>query len=1122
MPSPADPAHELRTRLRRARAHWRRRQVIRATALAFSAAPLLSLLVMPWLSGWSAMRLVPAFATLGALAWIIRAALRVPGHHTLARKLERHHPELAGLLSASLEFSTQDPPRAAESSALRTEAIRRAAALRWDLSPHLPQPGWRRAGQLVSATIWLMAILIFLAPGPLYRSWATLQGNTRAALEPRIGAYTGTNAIAEGQPAEIWARLLASSLPDTIEVGVNEGSQGWRWRPVSRTTQNEFRFVVREPRRDFRAAFRWGDVTSDTLGVMVRERPRVIELSVHATPPPYTSLSPLDSPGDLVVPAGSQIAVTGRSNVTLASAELAFGPPPHSQHLDAPLHAGDGFRAEFEAPRDTTWRVLLSDRHGTPAVRPLVHRVVTIPDAPPRVRIEIPAADVDLDEAMRVDVRWSARDDYGVRAAELRWVLENGQAGVVPAPFSTLDGETTGTLTWDLSSLDLMPGEYASFRIHVADNRPKAQWGASEVRRARFPTIAEIYADVSGEDDAGVALARELTESLEELAEVMEDIRATASADDDVRWDTKQELEALQEKAQALAEHIGDLETSVSEQAQSLEQAAPLATEIAEKYAEVQSLLQDALDEGLRKLLDALTSAMQAEDAAQLTDALDEAVRSDEEILRDLERTAEILEHLRQERALDQAIQLAADLAEREARIAEALESMATEADSAQEEAGTTPPPPGGESIQDDKSNSSPDDDAARERLARSQDSAGRDMEALADHLEALSSNEDLLEPEVSEAISRAADDALGETAMAEAGRLSREIRSGDSRAAGQLGRRAQGRMENLTARLEQARADHMSSMRQDVAAAMEKATIELLGLSELTEASLDNATRAPLQTAAIQSDAARALERVGSEIEALGKQTLFVTPSVHRIINQASELLGQSSDAIAQGRSRNGKELGRAGLSSINGAAAQLLESLRALGAGASASGYPEAMAALAEAAAAQAALAGESASLPMPGPGGQLGEEGRASFARLAAEQRRIRQLVAQARDSLGGDGFGDLRAIEEQMQAVEDALHSEQFGPAAAKQQRQITSRLLDAQRSIRKQGTSERRQAEAAKAYSWRPAPGLPEPQEPKAQRPIDREAILEALRDSFPAQYEDLVRAYFRALAGDPP
>ena len=206
--------------------------------------------------------------------------------------------------------------------------------------------------------------------------------------------------------------------------------------------------------------------------------------------------------------------------------------------------------------------------------------------------------------------------------------------------------------------------------------------------------------------------------------------------------------------------------------------------------------------------------------------------------------------------------------------------------------------------------------------------------------------------------------------------------------------------------------------------------------------------------------------------------------------------------------------------MTQLNKAGAKLLDGMQALRNAASSTGYPQAMQQLAAAARAQAQLLGQGEqTLPIPG-GPAPGPGARASMARMASEQARIRELVAQARRALGdeGGGVGDLRALEEGMKEVEDALRSGAPSESILRQERTILNRLLDAERSVRKQGSSKRRESRVAEAYRWSPDPSTATtPREPTS-RSVDPAAIIRALDERYPASYAPLVRAYFRALA----
>src|SRR6185436_19478281 len=80
---------------------------------------------------------------------------------------------------------------------------------------------------------------------------------------------------------------------------------------------------------------------------------------------------------------------------------------------------GRALAGKLVLTHEATWQAELSAHGGRLARDPARHAIVVDEDAVPAVSLEAPAADLEVDELLPVDVRWRAQDDFGITAATL-------------------------------------------------------------------------------------------------------------------------------------------------------------------------------------------------------------------------------------------------------------------------------------------------------------------------------------------------------------------------------------------------------------------------------------------------------------------------------------------------------------------------------------------------------------------------------------------------------------------------------------------------------------------------------------------------------------------------------
>jgi len=223
-------------------------------------------------------------------------------------------------------------------------------------------------------------------------------------------------------------------------------------------------------------------------------------------------------------------------------------------------------------------------------------------------------------------------------------------------------------------------------------------------------------------------------------------------------------------------------------------------------------------------------------------------------------------------------------------------------------------------------------------------------------------------------------------------------------------------------------------------------------------------------------------------------------------------------NDALKQFEERNMAKTTRSqqkAMISLNEALKQLRSAMKELANSSSASGLDEYLQKLSQMAGKQQGINQQTLQL---NPGGQpktLGQQ--ASMARLAAEQEALRKSMEQLMGEYGerSDVLGRLDQIGKDMGDVVKDLQKRNVSRRTINRQQRILQRLLDAQKSARKQDYSRKRRAETGKYY-----PALNPGQLPtnlgEKNIQIQRD-LLKALKEGYSKDYQQLIKKYFEAL-----
>jgi hypothetical protein len=95
---------------------------------------------------------------------------------------------------------------------------------------------------------------------------------------------------------------------------------------------------------------------------------------------------------------------------------------------------------------------------------------------------------------------------------------------------------------------------------------------------------------------------------------------------------------------------------------------------------------------------------------------------------------------------------------------------------------------------------------------------------------------------------------------------------------------------------------------------------------------------------------------------------------------------------------------------------------------------------------------------------------------------------------------------------MEEIVGQLEQRGLDKETIERQQRVLSRLLDAQRSVRRQGFARRRMSEPARAQQTSPGDGLPGAVPAPVGAPPSRR------EDPYPSAYREAIEAYFRAIS----
>jgi hypothetical protein len=620
-----------------------------------------------------------------------------------------------------------------------------------------------------------------------------------------------------------------------------------------------------------------------------------------------------------------------------------------------------------------------------------------------------------------------------------------------------------------------------SYWAEIYDNALKPQKGTSARYRARFPSIEEIYSEIQQQEQQR---KQDLGESLEEskdLQERFEQKRRELLKDPQLEWEDKEQLQDILSKQEELLEEVDNIAGDYQELIDKMQANSTLSQETLQKMMRIQELMQEIATEEMLEAMRKLERAMESVDPAALKKALEEFKFSMEDFAKNIEQTLALLESIKNEQAVQKALQ-----------IAEEMERMQS-------------------SLHEKTGDSSQD----HQKLAKDQDQISEKYDTLAEELEKL---QEMLkeDPNASRQLQELLQDMKNSDTKQDINKSQQALEQNQRSQSMQFQASAMEKMRRFSLKLGEMKSSMNSGSQMQMKQALEQAIRELLIFSkkhEETKARYQNDIY-PLVPEFISSY--EGLQIILNKLFSEAQVSMVIPPKFYMDLSQTNRAFREVFSVLGQSYSPNIAKHLETIQESLNLMAHDLILALQSSSAGGgSGGGMQSLMQMLEQMGQEQMAMnmLTQQMMMQMQAQGSSMDSATREQMGKLASDHERLAENLKRAlqQDPEAQKQGNALKQIIEEAEAVARALRNNQIDKDLLRRQENILSRLLDAQRSINKRDTSERRQATSSSGKA-----SENQPQQVDYDR-LRRAMMLEDDFKKYPREYQQLIMEYLKLL-----
>ncbi len=1035
------------------------------------------------------------------MGFVLIPLVKGPSRVKLARLADAHYPQLRnGFVTAVQLWRIRKKNIEGYSTQFIDAAVmaveRRSRDL--DLRVVVDRSRIKRFLRLGPCLLGLAAILFLLLPTP-FRTSAYRLSHPRTTFQrpPRTQLVVTPGDIQVTRHSDVLVRAqIQGKIPQEVRIAWKEGEARWREEECQRKEGREFGHVFADLKRNILYRVTAGDAQSPRYRITVIDRPRVVKLRLRYEYPAYTRQEPrvIEEDGNISAVVGTVVGLEVEANRALAEAWLSLD---EDGKLDLSM---SGRRAEgrIVVKKSGTYAIHLMDEIGNANQDPIRYRIEAVADESPMVQVTFPAENVDMGEEMKLPLSFVAQDDFGIsRAVLVHQTIREGEEFAEQQTALALPGRDATRAEidhlWDLASLDLIPEDLVAYRVVVWDNDrisgPKK--AETQIYTVRFPSIHEILAQVQEEQSLQIEDLEEMLEEERALKEKLDQIRRELENEEQMSWEQKKDVEMVLERQQEIAEQLAEIAEQMDQTLQKAQEKRVAGDQIMEKMEQIRELMEEVATPEMRQALENLQKALQELDPELVKQQLDQFNLTQEDLLKRLERTLSILKRLQAEQQLDALVKKTEDMLNRQEGIMEEAEEM---------------DPPSPKDLED---------------LAGKQEKLGEESEALPDEMRELSELMDQFPEMPADELNQMGERLEASELAQQMDQAAKQLSAGRRQKARKNQKQAAKTLSQLNKDLQMLQGQMSGRMNKEITEAIKGSVKDLLAISQEQELhrsrvqELDRESPNFGNLAEGQLSLMEVTARVANDVYSVAQKTFFISPEVGKALGNAQAQMGKALNGLEQRNASGAAHAEKASMVALNEAAQQLLMSLNAMGSCASSGGMEAMMQQLQGMSEGQMSINQQTMGM---GQQGQYTMEQRAQMARLAADQEAIRRGMEDVLKEFGNRSeiLGRLDNLGEEMKKVVDDLAQRKVDQRTIDRQQRILSRMLDAQKSLRRRDYTRRRRSRPGQVVVRQDPGELPE----SLSRRDDelRRDLLRALSEDYPRAYKDLIRAYFQALS----
>lgn len=833
---------------------------------------------------------------------------------------------------------------------------------------------------------------------------------------------------------------------DAVPENVYILSNGRRMKMTKSSGENyEYTFPKIQSHTNF--YFEAAGFSSDSYMLNVISRPDIRNFIISMEYPAYLNKKneKLNNSGNLEIPEGTK--VKWQIN-TLVTEDVSIKFVNEDKEYKLTRVSKELFELDKQFFETENYQISLKNKYSNN--KDLIqYHIDVIPDQHPTIDLQNFQDTVMYNFAI---LGGNISDDYGLTELKLFYRIKN-EGKNKSEKYKAIDikidkGQTHQSFyyKWSFDTLSLKHDEQLEYFLQVWDNdgvngRKSSRTG---MYTFKIPNKKELKEKLENSSNSTNSQINKSIEKAKDIKKKVDELNEKLKGQKQLKWQDEKAMKELLEKKEELDRELEKLKEQHKQHSQKLNRFDQQNQNIKNKVDQLQKLMDELLDDETRRLYDELKKLLEEKkDVGQIQKTLDKINNKEENLEKELERALELFKRMKFDLKMDQLVKDLKDLSQK----------------------------------QEDLSKKTLDKNEKAEDLLKEQEELNKEFNDTKEALEDLKQqNQDLQNPNPMQDTKQEE-----ESIEKEQKNSSDNLQNNKKKDAQKSQKNAAEGLKQLTKKMEDMQSSMEAEMIQENLDDLRQIQKNLIKLSfdqeellkEFRKINQSDPRFVELSQEQLKlRDNAKIIE---DSLLSLAKRVFQIESFVTREVNQMKKSIEESLDALKErhhGQALNKQQYSMTAMNNLALLLDDVLEQMQqqmadAMGNPSSGKGKKKGKSKGPSLGDLQKELNQKISDLKNSGKSGrELSEE----LSKLASEQEKIRRELQEMEKLLNQENGGNGNKIKDAIRKMEETeldLVNKQITEETIKRQKEIITRLLDAEKSLREDKLDEKREGEKAK-------------------------------------------------------